>query len=887
MLTAPNALFHGAAPAGAAKTPGRPALGAAATVAAAVGLAWTLGGGTARPAHASATTRDPSLYAAGMAGPNLLPQRVAVTFKYVAPRGQPAPRAVYVRGDFNEWSHSATPLHRVSTGTWAARVQLLPGIYRFGFTLTTAMGQSVGSRRQPLRDRAANPGSWRSLPNAFGAVNDMLAVPWPWRHFPAAGPNQVPTAAIAFNPGDWRYCDVVSSHVLRLRVLAQEGGLSSATVMLKPPHGPWRGVPLERQGSIQDTTTWGTVLRTAGSKTRYYFALTHGTQTLYLADGRFRSSPLAAAEHPYVCKMRSAVVTPDWAKHAVWYQIWVGRFRDGSPGNDQPGIVPWRWPWYKPYRNRGGKFNAAQRNFNRDYGGNLQGVQQELPYLRRLGVNALYLNPVFEAAGVVKYAPEDYRHIDDGYAVRGSRRFLHGEKVGAPATWQWSQSDLLFLRFLSVAHRQGFKVILDVPFHHCGPRFGPFQDVLEHGRKSRYAGWFRIAHWGPPVRYIGLGGVADGVPVFAHYPSTGLAPGLCRYFFTVTRRWLAPNGNPAAGVDGWRLDMAGSIPHPFWIAWRKVINDVKPKALVVGELWTSAQAWLNKGNQLEGAENYPFANLAMLFFVDQCGPGKPGVGPRRFGRGLQDLLNRYPYQVDLVQLNLLDSQDPCRFVSRFAEPDRTYWPPSSRNGLQPSAQAYLRLRQVVALQVAFPGAPMFLYGDEAGMYSASGYPLNCQPMWWRDLMPYGDPHVRIHERLLHFYRRAIAARRLLPALQTGFYGQLVADSRRDVFGFHRDLGNQHVYVLFNRSPAPQWVKVPIFASDRGRRLFNYLSRRQMKLVYPPAGDVAGRPILRRRKGAHGYLARGRDLIIRIRPWGSAILARYVPGDFGPPRHRVF
>ncbi len=807
--------------------------------------------------------------AAPILWPRGFPRRVAHTFRYLAPSGQPLPRTISVVGDFNDWSNRATPMRQISHGVWAVTVKLAPGLHHYRFSINQH-GNAAFSASWIL-DPKADP-KLQSLPNAFGRISSGLRMPWPWRKLPPSPPNRVPINAMAYIPENWRYCDVLSPQTLRLELVTQKSGLSCAAVNVERTGGHWRKIALEQQGATVDSTWWGTVVQVAGLRVHYYFSLTHGTQKRYLADGRFWKHRRQAAAHAYQCAMHSSVTTPNWAKQAVWYQIWVGRFRDGSPADNQPNTVPWRWPWYKPYHNRKQKFNASQRNFNRDYGGDIQGVQQELPYLRRLGVNALYFNPIFEAPGqTVKYFPEDYRHVDDGYAIKGSRKLLHGEKVGNPATWQWSKSDLLFLHFLSVAHRQGFKVILDVPFHHCGADFGPFQNLLKHGRKSRYAKWFRITQWGPPVEYRGLGGTDN--PVFAHYPKTGLAPGLCHYFFAVTRRWLAPNGNPAAGVDGWRLDMASAIPHPFWIAWRKVLNGVKPNALAIGEQWTSAQAWLNKGNQWDGQENYPFANAAMYFFVDHRGVGKPGIGPRRFGQALQDLLNRDPYQVDLVQLNLLDSQDPCRFVSRFMYPDRTYWPPSKHIGKQPSPQAYQRLRQVVALQVAFPGAPMFLYGDEVGMYSAAGYPLNCQPMVWKDLLPYDDPQVKIHTRLLNFYRRAIAARRQLAPLQWGYYGQLLAESRRDVFAFHRDLDNQHVYVVFNRSAVAHRVRVPIFASDVGHHLFNYLSRRQMKLVFPPIGDMVGRPILRRRKGVHGYPVKGRYLTIRIRPWGTAILAR--------------
>ena len=804
--------------------------------------------------------------------PQGFPRMVTHTFKYVAPADRPLPQTISVVGDFNFWSNTATPMRQISRGVWITTVKLTPGLHHYRFSLNEH-GNAAFSASW-IVDPAADP-NLQSLPNAFGRVSSGVRIPWPWQHKTSAPPNYIPVNAMAYNPMSWRYCDVISPHLLRFELITQKGGLSCAMVYVEQNHGHWRKFSLLRQGLAVGASRWSIVVRVPGPvpEVHYYFSLSHGTQRRYLAYGHFWKHWRQAARHAYICNMRASVVTPNWAKRAIWYQIWVGRFRDGSPADNQPNTVPWRWPWYKPYHHRRGKFNAAQRNFNRDYGGDIQGVQQELPYLRKLGINALYFNPIFEAPGVVKYAPQNYVHVDDGYAIKGSRKLLHGEKVGNPATWQWSKSDLLFLHFLSVAHRQGFKVILDVPFHHCGSNFDPFQNVLKFGLKSPYAKWFRIKNWGPPVQYTGLGGTNNTVPVFAHYPKTGLATGLCRYFLAVTRRWLAPNGNPVDGIDGWRMDMASSIPHPFWIAWRKVLNDVKPDALAIGEQWTSAQAWLNRGNQWDGQENYPFANAAMYFFVDHRGAGEPGIGPHRFAQVLQGLLNRYPYQVDLVQLNLLDSQDPCRFVSRFMYPDRTYWPPSKKIGEPPSAKAYQRLRQVVALQVAFPGAPMFLYGDEVGMYSAAGYPLNCRPMVWKDLLPYDNPHVKIHTHLLNFYRRAIATRRQLSPLQIGDYGELLADKRRNIFAFHRDLDNQHVYVIFNRSAVVQRVQVPIFASDEGHHLFNYLSRRQMALVFPPVGDITGRPILRRRKSVHGYLVKGRHVTIQLPPWGSAILAR--------------
>ncbi len=801
--------------------------------------------------------------------------RAAHVFIYRPPPHQPAPSSVNIAGDFNGWSTTANPLRRTAPDLWQTSVRLTPGIHYYKLVI---------NGNQWMADPLANPAL--AVSNGMGSYNSGVRIASPWQKLPPPRPNRVPTSAIAFNPVNFRQCDVVSRHDLRLALTVRQGGLSAAGVAVTRPGGKWRRFPLEIQGTRLGATTWGTMVQVSGRRSHYYFRLRQGTQTLYLAGGAFYIHRRAAAANAYTRVLRSPVVTPAWARRAIWYEIFVERFRNGDKANDPPHHVPWRWSWFRPYRPAGEKGNFYSYVYNRFYGGDIQGIRRELPYLRKLGVNALYLTPVFEAPSIHKYDPTDYRHIDDGFGVKGSLRLLHGEKVRDPQTWQWSLSDKVFLHFLSAAHAQGFKVIIDVPFGHCGRYFGPFLNVLKYGRRSPYAGWFQIIHWGPPVQYRAWDGINGAMPLFKPYPGTGLAPGVCRYFGAVTRRWMAPNGNPANGVDGWRLDSPQTdVPHTFWIAWRKLVKNINPQALIIGEIWTPAQVWLNKGNQFDGVMNYPFANICTLFFADHRGGNDPGIGPRRLGEQLQTLLNWYHYQTDLVQQNLIDSQDTDRFVSRFMNPDlpfngadRLQDSNPHYNVAQPTPEDYLRLRQVAAFQMTFAGAPMIWYGDEVGMWGASD-PSDRQPMVWKDMMPYDDPRVRVHEGLLRFYRRAIAARRQLLPLELGSYGELKIESRRDVFIFHRDLDHQHVYVALNRSGLAQWVRIPVFASDIGHHLLNYLSRRQMKLVYPPAGDIAGRPILARNAGIRGYRAGRRGLRIRLRPWGSAILARYAPGRF--------
>ena len=702
---------------------------------------------------------------------------------------------------------------------------------------------------------------------------------------PPAEPNRIRAGAILFNPGNMNQMDVVSRHYLRVEFTARKGELSKAFVDVVESPSAVHAYPLRLESTRLGAATWGTILHVNGSTIDYYFTLTNGTSKRYLAGGYLYATAKNAQGHDYHALMQSNVVTPGWAKRAIWYEIFPERFRNGNKANDPSGHIPWRWPWTKPYRPAGEHGNFYSYVYNRFYGGDIQGIQDELPYLRRLGVNSLYLTPVFESPSIHKYDPSSFIHVDDGFGVKGSLEKLHGENPLNPKTWQWSASDKVFLHFIKVAHRQGFKVIIDIPFGHCGKNFGPFQNVLKYGRKSPYASWFQIISWGPPVKYKAWDGVDGSMPMFALSKRYGLAKEVRNYMFAATKRWLAPNGNPANGVDGIRLDTAPDVPHAFWIAWRKLVKTINPKAVIIGEVWPPAQAWLNKGNQFDAVMNYPFATIATNYFANQRGAGLPGIGPKRFGNRLMQLLNYYPYQVDLDQMNIIDSQDTDRFVSRFMNPtlnfnsnDRLQTNPHY-NTSEPTSEVYRRLEQTVAFQMSFVGAPCIWYGDEVGMWGASD-PADRLPMVWKDLEPYDTSDVRVHERVLHFYRRAIAMRRQLKALQLGFYGQLLAYPKRNIFAFYRSLGKQNVYIVINRSHSGHTVRIPIFKADRGHHLLNYLNPAQMRMDYPPLAAGKGRPILI--KHAIGYVASGPFLTLHLKPWGAAVLARYARGNMNSP-----
>lgn len=777
--------------------------------------------------------------------------------------------AVSVAGDFNSWSATANPMARKGD-RWVAAVRLMPGVHQYKFVVNKTRW-------------IADPHAASQVSNGMGGVNSCIRVLSLWRHLPAPQPDRINPQAILFRPTNTREFDVLSTHSARLELSGQTGGLSRVQVIVRGAHRSVFGLHVvdQRMGF----TTWANVLPVSGKRLRYYFELEHGTDHVFLAGGYLYATAQSAAGHVYDSPMWSRVVTPLWAKKAVWYEIFPDRFRNGSRANDPGHHIPWRWDWTRPYGPAGEKGDFYSYVYNRFYGGDIQGIKAELPYLRRLGVNALYLTPVFEAPSVHKYDPSSFIHVDDGFGVKGSLAEIKGEHTRNPATWQWSASDKVFLAMVAAAHRQGFKVIIDVPLGHCGVNFPPFQNVLKYGKKSPYAKWFDITSWGPPVQYQAWDRPDGAMPMFAHSKSYGLERGVRDYLFAATRRWLAPHGRVQDGVDGFRLDTAPDVPHRFWIAWRRLVKRINPQALIIGEIWTPAQAWLNQGNQFDGVMNYPFAQAATKYFVDTLGGGGRGISSGDFAGRLANILGYYPYQVDLVNQNLLDSQDTDRFVSRFMNPnlpfngaDRLQDSNPNYNTSKPTAQAYERLQEVVAFQMAFAGAPMIWYGDEVGMWGASD-PANRQPMIWKDLEPYDNPALTVNSSLLDFYRRAIAARRQLPALQMGSWGRLGAPGHRRVFAFYRSLGHEHVYVVLNRTDQQVRVQVPIFASDGGHHLLNYLSARDCQLVFPPETNTQGRPILTRVARGVFISAGQRSLMLTLEPWQAKLLARYRQGHF--------
>jgi cyclomaltodextrinase / maltogenic alpha-amylase / neopullulanase len=749
-------------------------------------------------------------------------------FRFDARSLKHKPTSVNLAGTFNHWSHDDTPMADEGGGVYTVTLELAPGLYQYKYLVDGEQWFNDPTADKELDDKNDHDNS--------GVIIGLDA-----RTLPQVRPDFIEPRAIAHDPASEIDANVASTTLLRLRLSAQAGNVQSVQVWFRTPENPqWQQGNLWSVDQHLGFEIFGGTINPNGKSAEYFFELIDGQAKRYLADSRLYESLDTAKQHPYVRSMTPLFTTPDWAKHAVWYQIFAERFRNGDPSNDPPGTQRWQAKWYdtlpgeQPGADKYYTVNAGRRRF----GGDIQGMRDELPYLHKLGITAIYLNPMFQADSAHKYDTRDYRHIDDFFGVKDSAAELVGETED-PATWKWSKSDLLFLDFLHDAHQQGIKVIVDGVFNHVGKSNPFFQDVLKNGKSSKYADWFVILDWGNggPVgkpgglQYQSWNGRNGALPIFRKNKETGIVHGPREHLFAITRRWLAPDGDVSRGVDGFRLDAANEIPHVFWIDWRKLVKSINPDAYIDGEIWSWAQPWLG-GDQFDAVMNYQFAMASQSFFVDR----KTALKPTEFGRRLDSLFYNYPLQVVLAQQNLFDSHDTDRFASRFRNPDigynrhnRLQEAGSKYDASQPGENDWARDRQAVAFQMCFAGAPMIYYGDEAGMWGPSD-PSDRMPMWWKDLEPFDDPECKFNQPLFDWYQRCIAIRQALPQLQVGSYRTVLADDANGQFCFARELSGQSVYVVLNRSDSKAEITLPVNDVASGKSLVNKMNETGEKIA---------------------------------------------------------
>ena len=736
-------------------------------------------------------------------------------------------RTVNLAGTFNGWNAEATPMADSGDGTYFVYLKLDEGLHHYKFVV--------------------NGNVWMQDPNAdpalrgddeHGGFNSGIFVGERGQDYGPPPRDDINFAALRHRPDSARYFNVVSSDMAQVELRTLRGDASQ--VILHVVDGSERDIPMQVRDTAIGFDYWTATVVSShyGKPISYYFTLTDG-KTTKTFDAGSGGEP-AQGPRAFTAEFAERFPTPDWAKHVVWYQIFPERFRNGSTENDPPRTLPWRWDWYKLAE---GERPADNKQFSNDwygrrFGGDFQGVINQLGYFRELGVTALYFCPVFEANSYHGYDTIDYRHISQYFGVKGDNEKVIPQETLNPVTWQWTPSDKLFLEFIQRAHEQGLKVIVDGVFNHMGKDSFALRDLLTNGVDSAYADWFDVTDWGPPVKYRSWDG-GGWMPNFRKNTEKGIASDSARqYIFDITRRWMDPNsdGDPSDGIDGWRLDVAPDVPDAFWIEWRKHVKSINPRAYICGEHWGVAARNL-QGDQWDAVMNYQFVYRATRYFIDQ----NRKISATEFDRQLKELLGTYPLQVNYVMQNLYDSHDTDRLVNMIVNPDRDYdqgnrtQDGATYNGSKPGADAYRVMKLMATFQMTFLGAPMIWYGDEAGMFGADD-PTDRKPMLWKDLEPYDNPQDAVMIDVWEHYRRLIAIRNSYPALRTGLFQTLFVDDANDLYGFTRTRGEDVVVVVINNSTRDQSLEVAVPFAE-GSRVIDLMSAAPVEYRLLPAESL--------------------------------------------------
>lgn len=456
------------------------------------------------------------------------------------------------------------------------------------------------------------------------------------------------------------------------------------------------------------------------------------------------------------------IQTPEWVKHAVFYQIFPDRFAR-SPRTQHPRGIQFK-PWGTPPEEQGYQ------------GGDLYGIVDQLDYLKDLGITALYLNPIFSAASNHRYNAYSYLEVDPLLGGEAALRAL-----------------------LDEAHRREIRVVLDGVFNHVGRGFWAFHHLMENGSNSPYADWFTVKRY--PLHAYPEGKRVPRANYASWWGNHSLPklntdnPGVRDHLLHVTRHWLE------FGIDGWRLDVPEEIrDDEFWREFRQVVKKANPEGYIVGEIWHEARHWL-QGDMFDAVMNYIITNHVLSFFGGErlnlswrhVDVNLSQIDAAAFASRMNAMFDLYDWQIHFAQMNMLDSHDMPRALWLLGEDKAA-------------------LRQAVLCQMTMPGAPVVYYGDEVGL-SAGGDPF-C-----REAFPWHTPQTWDND-LRAFYKDAIALRQAYPALRTGAVEFILAEGRS--LAYRRSLDKQELVVVFNADTTARQLMLP--ADSLHNRVYSHAWR---------------------------------------------------------------
>ena len=514
--------------------------------------------------------------------------------------------------------------------------------------------------------------------------------------------------------------------------------------------------------------------------------------------------------------------TPDWAKGAVMYQIYVDRFCNGDPTNDvlsneycyigEPVHRVEDWSQY-----------PAAMDVREFYGGDLQGVLDKMDYLQDLGVEVIYFNPLFVSPSNHKYDIQDYDYIDPHFGrivydegellADGQRENRHASRYINRVTNKANleASNELFAEVVAEAHRRGMKVILDGVFNHCGSfnkwldRERIYEDAegYEKGAfvsaESPYRNYFDFHDgyaWPYNGSYDGWWG-HDTLPKLNYENSRDLY----EYVLQIGRKWVSPPYN----ADGWRLDVAADLGHSqefnhhFWKEFRKAVKEANPNAIILAEHYGNTRDWL-QGDEWDTVMNYDAFMEPVTWFLTGMEKHSDDFredllgNPGSFWGAMQHHGASFAMPSWQVAMNELSNHDHSRFLTRTNHKvgrTNTMGPEAAEQGVNKAI-----FREAVVIQMTWMGAPTIYYGDEAGLCGFTD-PDN------RRTYPWGHED----QEMIRFHKDIIRLRRENDELRIGSLKFLDTDYNLLVYGRFHDKGQCVILINNNNCPVTREVNV--------------------------------------------------------------------------------
>lgn len=530
----------------------------------------------------------------------------------------------------------------------------------------------------------------------------------------------------------------------------------------------------------------------------------------------------------YAFEIMPGFATPDWAKGAVMYQIFVDRFYNGDPDNDvvdgeyiyigEPCVQVKDWDKY-----------PASMGIREFYGGDLKGVLEKMDYLQELGIEAVYFNPLFVSPSNHKYDIQDYDYIDPHYGViveDGGEALAPGETQNIHATKYQKRvtdkknleaSNELFATLVEEFHKRGIKVILDGVFNHCGS-FNKWMDRERlYENQNGYASGAYISEDSPYRRYFDFmesksqdwpyNGKYDGwwghdtLPKLNYEESAKLV----NYILYIGQKWVSPPFN----ADGWRLDVAADLGHSkeynheFWKKFRIAVKKANPNALILAEHYGDPGEWL-RGDEWDSVMNYDAFMEPITWFLtgmekhsDEDRPELCGNADN-FVRTMAHHMSRMLTPSLQVAMNELSNHDHSRFLTR------TNRMAGRAHHLGPqAANEYVStaiMREAVVMQMTWVGAPTIYYGDEAGVCGFTD-PDN------RRTYPWGREDLE----LIEFHKEMIRIHKDYEAFRTGSLKMLYWSDH--ILAYGRFLDEEQFVVIINNNGDRAEIHIPVWLAE--------------------------------------------------------------------------